>query len=106
MSDTLLRGKFNCLGQVTASGYKYDGPPRDYDMNNPTGYMTGQWIDVEVIEVSSVPALYSKKIFNPGEFIQGFWSYGGDDGIVGKPQVGDVVGYYEAKYAHVWEKVS
>jgi hypothetical protein len=64
MSDTLLRGKFNCLGKVTASGYKYDGSPRDYEMNNPTGYMTGQWIDVEVTEVSSVPSLYSKKTLN------------------------------------------
>ena len=60
--------------------------------------MTSQWIDVEVIE--GVMASHSQ-----GEVIRGVWSYGGDVGIVGKPQVGDLVGYYRDGYCQIWEKV-
>jgi hypothetical protein len=42
---------------------------------------------------------------DPGTIIRGVWSYGGDTGIVGKPKEGDLVGYYEASYCDIWEKI-
>lgn len=74
----------------------------EYNPDNPSGWMTGQWINVEVLEGK----MYFNKWFGPGETIRGVWSYGGDVGIVGKPKVGDLVGYYEEGYAKIWEKVS
>lgn len=94
----LVRGQYLGVGRVLNTGYAYEFDPSEYDPDNPTGYNTGQWIDVEVIE---------GKIGcrDPGTIIRGVWSYGGDTGIVGKPKVGDLVGYYETQYCNVWEKI-
>lgn len=108
MKTGLLFGKYNCIGRVTNTGVRRDSdaPPIWYDKNNPTGYLTGQWIDVQVTEVTNVPAKYSKAIFHKDEQIKGFWAYGGDNGIAGNPGKGDLVGYFEDMYAHVWEKIA
>jgi len=100
----MIRRNYLGIGRVLRTGYSYmDGvDPSEYDPDNPTGYMTGQWIDVEVIEGK----MYFNKWFSPKEIIRGIWSYGGDVGIVGKPREGDLVGYYEQEYAKVWEKIS
>lgn len=107
MIENLLLGKYHCIGKVLRTGVKkdVDAPPIWYDKNNSTGYLTGQWIDVEVIETTSVPAKYSGTLFTTGQVIEGFWAYGGDNGIAGNPQKGDRVGYFEGNYAHVWEKI-
>lgn len=108
MAARLLFGKYNCIGRVTNTGVRRDSdaPPIWYDKNNPTGYLTGQWIDVQVTEATDVPAKYSQKIFQENELIEGFWAYGGDNGISGNPARGDLVGYFEDRYAHVWEKIA
>lgn len=100
----MMCGKHLGVGRVLETGYAYqEGAPRgDYNPDNPTGYMTGQWINVEVLEGK----MYFNKWYGPGEIIRGVWSYGGDVGIVGKPKVGDLVGYYAEGYAKIWEKVS
>jgi len=103
----LIRGKYYCLGRVTGSRYTYQEgtSASDYNPDNPTGYCTGQSIDVEVVEVCEIPCVFSRRVYRVGEIIEGFWSYGGDNGIVGKPKVGDIVGYFEEPYANTWEKV-
>jgi len=96
-------GKYLGIGRVLATGYACQKgvPRREYHRDNPTGYMTGQWIDVQVAEgVMDFNGLHSE-----GEVIRGVWSYGGDVGIAGKPQVGDLVGYYREGYCQVWEKL-
>lgn len=100
----MIRGKYLGVGRVLETGYTYqEGVPRgDYNLDNPTGYMTGQWINVEVLEGK----MYFNKWYGPGEIIRGIWSYGGDVGIVGKPKAGDLVGYYAEGYAKIWENVS
>ena len=104
MSEGLIAGKYNYLGRVVATGYRRDPGSPANDPNNPTGWSTGQWIDIVILEVSSIPPKFSRKIYRTGETVTGFWSYGGDDGIVGKPSVGDVVGYFEEPYVRIWEK--
>ena len=97
------RSKYLGIGRVLATGYTYEKgvPKREYDRDNPTGYMTGQWIDVQVVEgVMGFNGAHSE-----GEVIRGVWSYGGDVGIAGKPQVGDLVGYYDEPYCQIWEKL-
>jgi hypothetical protein len=94
----LVRGQYLGVGRVLNAGYAYEFDPSEYDPDNPTGYNTGQWIDVEVIEGKM-------GCRDPGTIIRGVWSYGGDTGIVGKPKEGDLVGYYEAPYCNIWEKI-
>jgi hypothetical protein len=99
--DKLVCGKYAGVGRVLDTGYKYaEGqPPSGYNADNPTGYRTGQWIAVEVIE--GAMGSYRK-----GEEIKVIWSYGGDTGIIGKPQIGDMVGFYYDYYASLWEKLN
>jgi hypothetical protein len=72
-----------------------------YDKDNPMGFRTGQCIDVEVID----GVVYCGKAFRKGDVVNNICSYGGDIGVVGKPQIGDTVGFYFDHYAEVWEKV-
>jgi hypothetical protein len=99
--DKLICGKYAGVGLVLDTGYKYaeDRSPSDYNADNPTGYETGQWITVRVIE----GAMGSHR---KGAKIEGIWSYGGDTGIIGKPQIGDIVGFYYGHYAKLWEKLT
>jgi len=92
--------KYSGIGRVLATGYNYEGVPETHGYN-PTGYMTGQWIDVEVLE----GVMEFNGFHSPGEVIQGVWSYGGDVGVAGRPQVGDIVGYKRDGYCQIWEKL-
>jgi len=96
----MIREKYFGVGRVLKTGYAYEEGTNRYNPDNLTGYKTGQWIDVEVLEGE----MYFNKWYGPGEIIRGIWSYGGDVGIIGKPQVGDLVGYYEEPYCQIWEK--
>ena len=91
------------IGCILKTGYSYQEgiDPSVYDPDNSTGYLTGQWIDVEVLEGK----MYFNRWYGKGKIIRGVWSYGGDVGIVGKPKVGDLVGYYEEGYCKIWEKL-
>jgi hypothetical protein len=93
-----IRGKYHGIARVLKTGWETD---RDYDVDNKTGYNTGQWIDIEVIE----GVVFFNKPYYPGEVIKGIWSYGGDTGIVGKPEKGDLVGYREVLPCLFWEKI-
>ncbi|MBA7662304.1 hypothetical protein ES703_70332 [subsurface metagenome] len=99
--DKLICGKYAGVGRVLDTGYACaEGlSSSDYDADNPTGYNTGQWITVQVIEGAMGG-------YHKGEKIERIWSYGGDTGIIGKPQIGDIVGFYYGRYAELWEKLS
>lgn len=99
--DKLICGKYAGIGRILDTGYDYaEGlSSSDYDADNPTGYNTGQWITVQVIE--GIMGSYRKD-----EKITKIWSYGGDTGIIGKPQIGDIVGFYYDYYAQLWEKLA
>ena len=99
--DKLICGKYAGVGRVLDTGYAYaEGlSSSDYAVDNPTGYRTGQWIKVQVLE--GAMGGYRK-----GEKIERIWSYGGDTGIIGKPQIDDIVGFYYDMYAQLWEKLS
>ena len=93
-----ITGKFHGIARVLETGWKRG---TIYEKDNPSGFATGQWINVEVIE----GAVYLNGPFYPGDNIIGIWSYGGDTGIIGKPKKGDLVGYYEEYPAKLWEKI-
>lgn len=99
--DKLICGKYAGIGRVLDTGYACaEGlSSSDYDADNPTGYNTGQWITVQVIEGAMGG-------YHKGDTIERIWSYGGDTGIIGKPQTGDIIGFYYAMYAELWEKLS
>lgn len=99
--DKLICGKYAGVGCVLDTGYAYvEGEsPSDYDADNPKGWRTGQWITVQVIEGAMGG-------YHKGDTIERIWSYGGDTGIIGKPQTGDIIGFYYARYAELWEKLS
>ena len=94
-----FEGKYMGIVQVIATGWE-TGP--DYDPDNKTGYATGQWIDIRV--VSGKCREYDGFV-EVGDIRRGIQSYGGDWMIVGKPQVGDYVGFYIEGYSKVWEKI-
>jgi hypothetical protein len=101
-----ILGKYYCLGRVIGSRYTHQEgvPASDYNPDRPDGYCTGQAIDVEIIQ-TRVSCFDRDCRCRVGGVIEGFWSYGGDSAIVGKPKVGDIVGHFEEAYSIVWEKV-
>jgi len=98
----LIYRKYAGTGRVLNSYYLDESSDYGaFDPDNPTGYRTGQCIDVQVIE----GVVYRRKEFYPGEIVEGICSYGGDVGVAGKPKVGDIVGFYLGYYAQVWERI-
>jgi len=103
ITGELIYGRYAGIGRVLESHYleEESGSYGSYEPDNPTGFRTGQCINVQVIE----GVVYRREIFHQGEIVEGICSYGGDVGIVGKPQVGDIVGFYFGYYVQIWENV-
>jgi len=99
----LIYGRYAGIGRVLESYYlkEESGPYGSYDPDNPTGFRTGQCIKVQVTE----GVVCRREVFHQGEIVENICSYGGDVGIVGKPQVGDIVGFYFGYYVQIWENV-
>lgn len=91
---------YSAIGRVLDTGY---GEGEEFDEDRENGYCTGQWIDVEIIYGL---VNIDNRSYCRSDVISGIWSYGGDTVIVGKPQRGDIIGYYEGFYSHVWEKIN
>jgi len=102
----LIYGKYDGIGRVVDTrhfdtygvvGYG------DFDEDEPHGFATGQCIDVLVTE----GVVFRRDSFHKGETVQHICSYGGDVMIIGKPQIGDMVGFRsESYYAQIWEKIA
>jgi hypothetical protein len=97
----LICGKYTGVGLVLDTGYKYyeGSSASDYDADHPGGFNTGQWIIVQVTE--GIMSSYPKGITT-----NRVWSYGGDTVIIGKPKIGNIVGFYWGFYAQIWEKLA
>jgi hypothetical protein len=94
----LIFGKYILIACVTDTRYSPEG---DFDPDNPTGYATGQIIDIVIIDsVACYDGDYEGGC--AGDTIEGIYSYGGDTGIIGKPQAGDLVGWRLGNYASIW----
>ncbi len=75
----------------------------DFDEDEPNGIATGQCIDVLVTEGT----VFRKRWYHKGETVEHICSYGGDILIMGKPQIGDMVGFRsESYYAQIWGKIT
>jgi len=103
--EELIFGKYDGIGRVVDTrhfdtygivGYG------DFDADEPHGYNTGQCIDVLVTE----GVVFRKRWHHKGETVEHICSRGRDIYIIGKPQVGDMVGFRsESYYAQIWEKI-
>ncbi|GAI08804.1 unnamed protein product [marine sediment metagenome] len=100
----LIYGKYAGIGRVVDTrhfdAYGVEGYG-NFDQDNPDGYATGQCIDVLVTK----GVVDRRHSFYRGEVVKDICSYGGDVGIIGKPQIGDIVGFRIGYYAQIWEKV-
>lgn len=103
IKDELIYDRYVGIGRVLESYYREEesGPYGNYDPDNPTGFRTGQCIKVQVTE----GVVYRREIFHQDDIVEGICSYGGDVGIIGKPKVGDIVGFYFGYYVQIWENV-
>lgn len=103
-AKTLIYGKYAGIGRVVDTRhfdtYEVEGYG-NFDQDNPDGYATGQCIDVLITK----GVADRKRSFYRGEVVKDICSYGGDVGIIGKPQIGDIVGFRIGYYAQIWEKV-
>ncbi|MFC2070292.1 hypothetical protein ACFLTB_03875 [Chloroflexota bacterium] len=100
----LIYGKYEGIGRVVDTrhfdtygvvGYG------DFNEDAPDGFATGQCIDVLVTEGT----VLRKRTFYKGETVEHICSYGTDILIIGKPQIGDMVGFRLEGYNEIWEKV-
>lgn len=96
-------GEYAAKGRILATGYECRPGTKesDYFRDHPGGFATGQWIDVEIVE----GAVGNGGTHGPGEVIRHIHSDGGDVNIVGKPQVGDMVGYQHGTFTLSWVKL-
>ncbi len=98
----LIYGRYSGIGIVMDSYYLDEGTGHGgYLPDNPTGFRTGQCLKVEVTQ----GVVIQRGIYKQGEIVDNICSYGGDVGIIGKPQKGDIVGFYLGCYVQIWEKV-
>ncbi len=98
----LIYGRYSGIGIVMDSYYLDEGTGHGgYEPDNPTGFRTGQCIKVQVTK----GVVCSIEVYKQDEIVDRICSYGGDVGIIGKPQIGDIVGFYLGYYVQIWEKV-
>lgn len=98
-SKVLPNATYRGTAKVIATG-SLDGD--GFRPDNPTGYKTGQWIEVRVLS-KTLQTSEGSRVWKRGETFRTS-SYGGDVGIAGKPGVGDEVHCYSGNYAVVFER--
>jgi len=88
--------EYTAVARVLRSEFYYPpgDDPRNYERFEYEYYKTGQRIDVEVIDGQ----IYFDQLYFKGDRITGIWGCDETDlgyvQILGKPEVGDLVGYY------------
>ncbi len=91
-------GKYEGIAVIVATQW---GTGSSWDPDNPMGYATGQTIEVRVVSGTC----YFNGAHGAGEVVEAIQSGGGDVCIVGKPEVGDIVGFRRDGLAQVWERI-